>query len=198
MNKLLVALFSFLILTNYTMVSAQQNDAQDTIENLESQIEEKEKELQALKKQLKELKIENSDQKIVLDQPIELGNFEITVTDFIISKNLAGDDALIINFHFVNNSKEAVMPLMAFEVKGFQNNVETAEPYIAEGINYEPGQKEIRSGGEVDAQTAIGLNNLEDPIEIELSPSIFYSNLKAKEKETYRLLLELDQLKVYE
>lgn len=114
---------------------------------------------------------------IVLGEPIELGDYTITVQDYSLGADYEGNDALIIEYDWANNSEDAVAPFMTFTFKGFQDNVETGDVFMVEGVDLETGQKEVRPEGQVEgAQTAVGIDDLSQPLELELTESFSIDN----------------------
>lgn len=186
MKKVLSILVGTMLLGSLC-VSAETNPNEDKIKEIKSQIEIKEKELKELKNELKKLGGETSEIKI--GDPITIGDYEITIISYSLSKDYEGNDALIVNYKFVNNSDKPAAPFIAVNFSGFQDSVETDNPFMVEGVDFGPGQKELKPGGEIEAQTALGISDLEKPFELEIKETFSFSD-----KGTVKTTLDLNNL----
>lgn len=112
---------------------------------------------------------EETNNEIVLGEPIELGDYTMTIQGYSLASDYEGKNALIIDYDWVNNSDEAASPFVTFELKGFQNNVETEDVFMVDGVDLGTGQKEVRPEGTiVGAQDIVGIDSLDEPLELEL------------------------------
>ena len=112
---------------------------------------------------------EEISNEIILGQPMEVGEYTITIQSYELSTDFEGNDALIVNYDWVNNSDDATMPALTYRLKGFQDGVETDDVFMVDGVDLGIGQKEVKSGGKIEgAQDAIGIGDMSKPLEIEL------------------------------
>lgn len=132
---------------------------------------------------------EGDDYSIVLDEPIEFGDFTMTITNFSLGVDYEGNDALIIEYDWENTSEESASPFMTFHLKAFQDNVETDDAIMVDGVDLGIGQKEIKSGGEVTgAQDIVGIEDLDQPLELELEELFSFDD------EVYSTTIDLSEL----
>ena len=156
-----------------------------------AQVEESEPKVTLASNETVEAKVKASDEKTIeLNKPMEIGDCEITITNYKISKDVSDNLALIIDYHFVNKSDEPVSPFMHFHEKAFQNGVETNDIFMVDGVDLEPSQKEIKPGGEIDAQTAVGIDDINLPLDLEIDLSFSFSD-----KNLHKTTIDLKTLK---
>lgn len=106
---------------------------------------------------------------IVLGEPIDLGEYTLTIQNYNLSKDYDGNDALIIEYDWINNSEDTTKPFMTFNIKGFQDGVETDYAIMVEGADLASSQKDVRPGGSIEgAQTTVSISDMNKPLEIEL------------------------------
>lgn len=112
---------------------------------------------------------ESAGNEIVLGEPIKLGEYTLTIQKYSLGVDYEGNNALIIDYDWVNNSADSASPFMTFMLKGFQDNVETDDVIMVEGVDLGTGQKEVRPGGVIeDAQSTVGISDITKPLELEL------------------------------
>lgn len=159
----------------------EENDAeQESAEDTEEEKEEEEEEAE---------RAEDSDKEIVLGEPMEIGDYTLTVQSYELGEDYENNDALIINYDWENNSDEEASPFMTFMFKGFQDDIETDDIFMVDGVELDIGQKEIKSGGEIEgAQDAIGIDDLDEPLLLEVDELITF------ESDPYSVELDLSSL----
>lgn len=112
----------------------------------------------------------DSSNEIVLGEPIEFETFSVTITDFETTTDYDGNPMLIYTYDWINQGEETASPFMTFDITGFQNGVSTESSPFSEDVDYGSGQVEVRPEGTVEgAQGAVGLENADDPVELELT-----------------------------
>lgn len=112
----------------------------------------------------------STENEIVLGEAIELDDYTITIQSYELTTDYEGNDALIINFDWVNNSEETVMPTMTYIFSAFQNGVETDDVFMIDGVDLGISQREVRPEGTIEGvQDQVGVNDLSEPLELELS-----------------------------
>jgi|SRR5690625_610973 len=140
-------------------------------ENAEEDLEEEETDIE------EEIEDDNSGNEIILGQPIDLGEYVITVQNYSLGTDYEGNDALIIEYDWVNNSDESVSPFITFTLKGFQDGVETDDVFMVDGVDLSIGQKEVRPGGEIEgAQDVVGIDDISKTLELELDELISFDD----------------------
>jgi len=118
---------------------------------------------------------EETTNEITLGEPMEIGDYTLTIQSYNLGTDSEGKDALIINYDWVNNSEEATTPFMTFSLKGFQDGVETSDVFMVDGVDLGIGQKEVQSGGQIEgAQAVVGIDDMSIPLELELDELITF------------------------
>lgn len=131
----------------------------------------------------------DTSREIVLGQPMEVGDYIITIQSYGLGVDYDGKDALIINYDWTNNSDEAASPFMTFILKGFQDGIETSDVFMVDGVDLGIGQKEVRPGSTLEgAQDIIGVDDLSKPIELEID------ELMTFDSNPYTAILDLSTL----
>lgn len=131
----------------------------------------------------------STGKEIVLGQPLEVGDYTVTIQSYQLAKNFDGGDALVINYDWVNNSDAAASPFMTFMIKGFQDGVETSDEGYVEEVDLGMGQKEVKPGGQITgAQDVIGIDDINKPLLIELDELITF------EENPYSATLDLSTI----
>lgn len=126
---------------------------------------------------------------LVLDQPITLGDFEVTVKEYRLSKDYDGKDVLVITYNWKNNSNETTAPYMSIMFKGFQDGVETDDMLFVDDVDLGVGQKEVKPGASIENCFAtVGITDLSKPLELELDELITLSS------DPYKTTIDLSTL----
>lgn len=124
-----------------------------------------------------EVEEETEGDGIILGEPIDLDEYTLTIQNYKLSKDYDGNDALIIEYDWINNSEDTARPFMTFNIKGFQDGVETDYAIMVEGADLATSQKEIRPGGSIEgAQTTVSISDMNKPLEIELDESFSFNS----------------------
>lgn len=131
----------------------------------------------------KELVAENkkNSNEITIGKTLTLGDYEITIKEYKLVKDYKDNPALKIVYDWKNNSKKTVAPFMTIRLKGFQNGVETdTSPMILDSeVDYRLSQKNVKPGISVEGlHAAIGLENIDTPLELELTELISFNGQK--------------------
>jgi hypothetical protein len=133
--------------------------------------------------------VEESEREIVLGEPMQIGDYTMTITDYSLGTDYEGNDALIVTYDWENSSDESASPFMTFMLKGFQDNVETEDVFMVDGADIGAGQKEVRPEGKIEgAHTVVGINDLDQPLELELDVLISFTS------DPYTTVLDLSTL----
>lgn len=112
-----------------------------------------------------------------------LGDYVVKFNGFSLSKDRDGNDAIIINYDFTNNSSDPAAALWALDLTSFQGGVALEPAYSVEGCNSDPYYTtEVKDGATISLQSAFLLRDLSTPVEVEASESLSYSDKKVVEK----------------
>lgn len=96
-----------------------------------------------------------------------VGDYYVVLKDCSIVKDYDGNDALLVNYSFTNNSEETTSGLVAVYLQAFQDGVEL-EIATVEGRTYDE-QKDIRPGVTMDTCQAAYVLTSDSPVEVEVS-----------------------------
>ena len=147
-------------------VSNSDKDYSNEFENILSSIEFTDEADEEVEEKVVE---ESAGNEIVLGEPIKLGEYTLTIQKYSLGVDYEGNNALIIEYDWVNNSEDSASPFMTFMLKGFQDDVETDDAIMVEGVDLGIGQKEVRPGGIIEgAQAAVGISDTTKLLELEL------------------------------
>ena len=148
-----------------TKASNSDEDYSNEFENVLSSIELTDE----VDEEVEEIVEESAGKEIVLGEPIELGEYTLTIQKYSLGVDYEGNSALIIEYDWVNNSEDSTSPFMTFMLKGFQDDVETDDAIMVEGVDLGVGQKEVRPSGVIEgAQSTVGISDTTKPLELEL------------------------------
>lgn len=112
-----------------------------------------------------------------------LGDYVVKFNGFSLSKDRDGNDAIIINYDFTNNSSDPAAALWALDLTSFQGGVALEPAYSVEGCNSDPYYTtEVKDGATISLQSAFLLRDLSTPVEVEASELISYSDKKVVAK----------------
>lgn len=184
MKKFLTLLFaSSLVLGACGDDGGSESEESATTDETEEVVEEEEVE------STEEEEEKEGEKEIVLGEPMNIGDYTMTITDYSLGVDYDGNDALIITYDWENTSDETASPFMTFMMMGFQDNAQTDDVFMVEDVDLEPGQKEYKPGGKVEgAHDAVGIDNLDQPLVLELE------ELMSFEDEVYSTTIDLSEL----
>ena len=112
-----------------------------------------------------------------------IGDYVVKFNGFSLSKDRDGNDAIIINYDFTNNSSDPAAALWALDLTSFQGGVALEPAYSVEGCNSDPYYTtEVKDGATISLQSAFLLRDLSTPVEVEASELISYSDKKVVAK----------------
>lgn len=115
--------------------------------------------------------------RLELGETVVLGDYEVTVTNYRLSKDFEGKDVLVITYNWKNNSKDTMSPFVTLLFKGFQDGVETDDSFLVEDVDLRVGQKEVKPGASIENCFAtVGITDISKPLELELDKPISLSS----------------------
>lgn len=159
-------LMSYIMGTFSNSVENYSSDFENVINSIEYDQEKTQKDEEKEKEEVVEESIVNE---IVLGEPIDLGEYTIIIQEYRLAKDYEGNDALIIEYDWMNDSENTTSPFITFNIKGFQDDVETDFAIMVEGADVGTGQKDVKPGGSIEgAQTTVSISDIEKPLELEL------------------------------
>lgn len=88
----------------------------------------------------------NDATKIVLGRAITIGDYVVTVQSIGKGTDYEGNNILVINYDFTNNSDTEQMASFAVNFTAYQNGIETDSFLISDDIDLGIGQKKIKPG----------------------------------------------------
>ena len=99
-----------------------------------------------------------------------VGSYDVKIGDCSFGEDYEGNKMIVVNYDFTNNSDEAIMPLVAVNMKAFQDGVELEYAIAMDASVYDAGigQKEVKPGASITGcQNAYVLTS-SSPVEIEV------------------------------
>ncbi|QQK78664.1 DUF5067 domain-containing protein [Salicibibacter cibi] len=175
---------------NESEESESEEEMDDVTEEVDAGATEEEE--QDTEEGVNEENIEEADDEnaeIVIGESMEIDDYTLTVQDYTLSTDHDGDDVLVIEYDWVNNSDENASPFMTFIFTGYQDGVETDSEGIVEDVDLETGQNDVQPGGEVEgAETTVGINDMDEELELELDVLLSFDS------DPYTTTIDLEDL----
>lgn len=117
-----------------------------------------------------------------------VGKYTVALKGFTLSKDYQGKPAVVITYNWTNNGDKAESAAVALHCHVFQNKVEcdTAVVMDDKAYNAENIMKDIQPGASLDVQQAYVLQDSANPIDVEISELISFSD--AQVTQTYNIV----------
>ena len=98
----------------------------------------------------------------------EAADYQVTIGEATTGEDYQGNPAILVSYTFVNNSDEAVSPLVAVSAKAFQNGVQLEGAIGVDGAESSKSMSEIKPGASVTYALAYELTDTSDvTVEVE-------------------------------
>lgn len=110
----------------------------------------------------------------------DLGKYYVEIKDCTFSQDFEGNQMIVVNYNFTNNSDENAVPSVVLDVKAFQDGIQL-EPAISidETVyNLNTGLKEVQSGITLENCQAGYVLTSTSPVEFEVSELLSLSDKK--------------------
>lgn len=110
----------------------------------------------------------------------DLGDYTFSINNYVLAEDYEGNPAIIVDFDFTNNGKDATSFMVAGLAKAFQDGIELENAIImnADVYNADNYMKEIKTGATLNVQQAWTLTSTESPVEVELEEFVSFSDDK--------------------
>ncbi|QDI90702.1 DUF5067 domain-containing protein [Salicibibacter halophilus] len=132
---------------------------------------------------------EDDTAEIVEGEPMEIDDYTLTVQDYRLGSSYDGEDALVIEYDWVNDSDENASPHMTFSFTAYQDGVETERVSMVEDVDLGTGQRDVQPGGEIEgAETVVGIEYMDEELELELDVLISFDS------DPYTTTIDLDDI----
>lgn len=112
-------------------------------------------------------------------------NYDVTIDSATIEKDqYSGENVIIVNMIFTNNSGETIAPDIALYVQAFQDGVQIDSTFLTDSQTYDSmsASREVQPGTTYEFQQAFALENTESTIEISVSELLSTSGDPIAEK----------------
>lgn len=116
-------------------------------------------------KQQEEQEPEKTDSGVV-------GDYDVTIGDCAFTTDIDGNNAIIVNYDFTNNSDEHIAPFVGISMTAFQDGVQLDAAFVMDTSVYDAGvgQKQLKPGASLTGcQNAYVLTST-SPVEVEVGP----------------------------
>lgn len=118
-----------------------------------------------------------SETEIKLGKLITIGDYEVTVQSIEKGFDYEGNDILVINYDFTNNSDDEQMASFAVNFTAYQNGIEVDRLIMSDDVDLGIGQKKIKPGATISGvQTGIMLDD-DSLVTIEMDELISFNDL---------------------
>jgi len=113
-----------------------------------------------------------------------LGDYTVSIVDHTLTQDYEGKPAVVITYNWTNNSDDTTSFAVALNSKVFQNDIQCDIAVIMDSnvYNADNYMKDIRPGASLDVQLAYVLQDNTNPIEVEVSELISFSDDKILKK----------------
>jgi hypothetical protein len=116
-----------------------------------------------------------------------IGNIDVSIVDFKLSKDYEDNPAAIITYEWTNNADEAASFMFAVDASVFQGGVECETAIIMSNDDYdsELSMTEIKPGTTFTVQSAYLLRDMTSPIEVEVTELFSFEKNPPVVKKTF-------------
>lgn len=111
----------------------------------------------------------------------EAADYQVTIGEVTTGEDYQGNPAILVSYTFVNNSDEAVSPLVAVSAKAFQNGVQLEGAIGVDGAESSKSMSEIKPGASVTYALAYELTDTSD-VTVEVEELFSFSDELLAEK----------------
>ena len=111
----------------------------------------------------------------------EGADYQVTIGEATTGEDYQGNPAIVVSYTFVNNSDEAVSPLVAANAKAFQNGVQLEGAIGVDGAESSKSMSEIKPGASVTYALAYELADTSD-VTVEVEELFSFSDELLAEK----------------
>lgn len=101
-----------------------------------------------------------------------VGDYDVTIGDCAFTTDIDGNNAIIVNYDFTNNSDEDIAPFVGISMTAFQDGVQLDAAFVMDTSVYDAGvgQKQLKPGASLTGcQNAYVLTST-SPVEVEVGP----------------------------
>ena len=101
-----------------------------------------------------------------------VGDYDVTIGDCAFTTDIDGNNAIVVNYDFTNNSDEDVAPFVGISMTAFQDGVQLETAFVMDTSVYDAGigQKQLKPGASLTGcQNAYVLTST-SPVEVEVGP----------------------------
>lgn len=101
-----------------------------------------------------------------------VGDYDVTIGDCAFTTDIDGNNAIIVNYDFTNNSDEDIAPFVGISMTAFQDGVQLETAFVMDTAVYDAGigQKQLKPGASLTGcQNAYVLTST-SPVEVEVGP----------------------------
>lgn len=105
-----------------------------------------------------------------LGENLSIGNFDLTINDYKLVKDTDGDDALVLDYNWKNNSDFITNPYYSLKLDGFQEGKMTKEVFTIDGIDFQTEKQEYKPGEEVEnGKATVAITDIKKPLELQIT-----------------------------
>lgn len=100
-----------------------------------------------------------------------VGDYNVTLNDATFTTDIDGNPVIVVNYDFMNNSDDSIMPLVATDITAFQDGVSLEIAFVMDD-SYDAGiaQREVQPGASLaGCQQAYVLTST-SPVTVQVSP----------------------------
>lgn len=103
-----------------------------------------------------------------------VGDYDVTIGDCAFGTDYEGNNMIVVNYDFTNNSEETIAPIWALSIQAFQDGVELEIAMVLDDTVYDAAiaQKELQPGASMSGCQSAFVMTSDSPVEVEVAPLI--------------------------
>ena len=101
-----------------------------------------------------------------------VGDYDVTIGDCAFGTDYEGNNMIVVNYDFTNNSQDSIAPFVGISMQAFQDGVQLETAFVMDTSVYDAGigQKQLKPGASLTGcQNAYVLTST-SPVEVEVGP----------------------------
>lgn len=96
------------------------------------------------------------------------GDVSVKILNSSVSTDYSGENVLIVEYEFTNNSDKERNFMTTCDDKAYQNGVECGSAYVVSGVDAQAEMNNLKPGATTTLKSAYKLQDLTTPVEIEI------------------------------
>lgn len=116
-----------------------------------------------------------------------LGDYSVSIDNFELTQDYNSNPSVVITYSWTNNSTDTTNFMSSLNTQVFQNGIECDSAILSSDYDSDSSMKDIKPGTTLSVQEAYTLQDSENPIEIEVSEFLNFSNTPSMVTQIFEL-----------